>query len=171
MSTIRRCGAGDVAAIHEIVNAAAEAYRGAIPADQWHEPYMPADELDRELAAGVVFWGLERDGALTGVMGLQAVRDVDLVRHAYVRPGEQRHGIGGALLRQIRQKSTRQMLVGTWEAAAWAIRFYQRHGFVLVSPVTKAALLAAYWTVSPRQAEVSVVLADPPLSVDGAPRG
>lgn len=164
MSTIRRCGAGDVAAILDIVNAAAAAYRGVIPADHWHEPYMPADELDHELAAGVVFWGFERDGALAGVMGLQPVRDVDLIRHAYVRPGEQRHGIGGALLRQLRAMSARQMLVGTWAAAEGAIRFYQLHGFALVSPATKTALLATYWTVSPRQAEVSVVLADPPLT-------
>ena len=164
MSTIRRCGEQDVAAIFEIVNAAAAAYRGIIPADQWHEPYMPADALAHELAAGVVFWGWERDGALAGVMGLQGVRDVDLIRHAYVRPGEQRHGIGGALLRHLRALSPRQMLVGTWEAAEWAIRFYQRHGFALASPATKARLLASYWTITPRQAEVSVVLADPPVA-------
>jgi len=111
----------------------------------------------------VVFWGVEQDGRLTGVMGLQAVRDVDLIRHAYVLPADQRHGIGGALLRHLRAKSSRQMLVGTWRAAEWAIRFYQRHGFEMVAPDTKQRLLATYWTVSPRQADVSVVLADPPL--------
>jgi len=163
MSTIRRCGTEDFAAILSIVNAAAVAYRGVIPADQWHEPYMPADELAQEIAAGVVFWGVEQDGRLTGVMGLQAVRDVDLIRHAYVLPADQRHGIGGALLRHLRAMSSRQMLVGTWRAAEWAIRFYQRHGFEMVAPDTKQRLLATYWTVSPRQADVSVVLADPPL--------
>ena len=163
MSTIRRCGTEDFAAILSIVNAAAVAYRGVIPADQWHEPYMPADELAQEIAADVVFWGVEQDGRLTGVMGLQAVRDVDLIRHAYVLPADQRHGIGGALVRDLRAMSSRQMLVGTWRAAEWAIRFYQRHGFEMVAPDTKQRLLATYWTVSPRQADVSVVLADPPL--------
>jgi GNAT superfamily N-acetyltransferase len=163
MSRIRLCGIEDRSAILAIVNAAAVAYRGVIPADQWHEPYMPAGELDEEVAAGVVFWGVERDGALAGVMGLQPVRDVDLIRHAYVLPADQRHGIGGALLRHLRAMSRRQMLVGTWRAAEWAIRFYQRHGFAMVAPTAKKRLLATYWTVSPRQAEVSVVLADPPL--------
>jgi GNAT superfamily N-acetyltransferase len=163
MSTIRPCGTEDFAAILSIVNAAALAYRGVIPADQWHEPYMPAAELAQEIAAGVVFWGVERDGALAGVMGLQHVRDVDLIRHAYVRPADQRHGVGGALLRHLRAMSARQMLVGTWRAAEWAIRFYQRHGFAMVAPAAKTRLLATYWTVSPRHAEVSVVLADPPL--------
>lgn len=162
MSSIRPCGQDDVAAILAIVNAAAGAYRGVIPADQWHEPYMPADELAREIGAGVAFWGWQHDGRLAGVMGLQRLRDVDLVRHAYVRPAEQRHGVGGALLRHLRAMSERRMLVGTWRAADWAIRFYQRHGFELVPPATKTGLLATYWTVSARQAEVSVVLSHPP---------
>ncbi len=166
MIQIRPCRADDFPSILSIVNAAAEAYRGVIPADQWHEPYMPADELAHEIDAGVVFWGLERDGVLAGVMGLQAVRDVDLIRHAYVRPAAQRHGVGGELLRRLRAMSERQMLVGTWSAAQWAIRFYERHGFELVAPAMKTVLLASYWTVSARQAEVSVVLADPPLAGD-----
>ena len=160
---IRPCRDGDRAAILAIVNAAAEAYRGVIPADRWHEPYMPAAELDAELAAGVRFLGYEDDGALTGVMGLQSKNDVDLIRHAYVRPGSQRHGIGGALLDQLRAQSTRRMLVGTWAAAAWAIRFYQRHGFALVSPEQKTRLLKTYWSIPDRQIDTSVVLADPPL--------
>jgi GNAT superfamily N-acetyltransferase len=168
ISPIRPCGSEDFAAILSIVNAAAVAYRGVIPADHWHEPYMPADELAREIDAGVVFWGAERDGRLMGVMGLQGVRDVDLIRHAYVLPADQRHGIGGILLRDLRAKSGRQMLVGTWRAAEWAIRFYARHGFALVTPATKKRLLETYWTVSPRQAEVSVVLADPPLPPEDA---
>jgi GNAT superfamily N-acetyltransferase len=169
MSTIRPCGTKDFAVILAIVNAAATAYRGVIPADQWHEPYMPGDELEREIGAGVVFWGLERDGMLTGVMGLQRVGDVDLIRHAYVRPADQRRGIGGVLLRQLRAMSSRQMLVGTWRAAEWAISFYERHGFQMVSSSDKERLLETYWTVSPRQAKVSVVLADPPLPSRGAP--
>jgi GNAT superfamily N-acetyltransferase len=163
MTTIRSCRDGERAAILAIVNDAAQAYRGVIPADRWHEPYMPADELDREIAAGVAFWGYEENGALIGVMGLQAVRDVDLIRHAYVLPGRQRGGIGGALLAHLRTLSRRRMLIGTWAAADWAIRFYQRHGFVLTSPAQKAALLKAYWSIPDRQIETSVVLADPPI--------
>jgi GNAT superfamily N-acetyltransferase len=162
-NSIRCCHAEERAAILAIVNAAAEAYRGVIPADRWHVPYMPAAELDEEIAAGVTFWGYEQDGTLLGVMGFQAVRKVDLIRHAYVLPGNQQRGVGGALLRRLRQMSARQLLVGTWAAADWAIRFYQRHGFALVSPERKAALLKMYWTIPERQIETSVVLADPPL--------
>ena len=163
MTTIRPCRDDDRAAILAIVNAAAEAYRGVIPSDRWHEPYMPRDELDSEIAAGVVFWGYEEDGGLTGVMGLLRVRDVDLIRHAYVLPSGQRRGIGGALLKHLRQMSTRPMLVGTWAAADWAIRFYQRHGFELVAPARKSALLKTYWNIPDRQIDVSVVLASTPV--------
>ena len=163
MTTIRPCRDDDRAAILLIVNAAAQAYRGVIPADRWHEPYMPADEFDHEIAAGAAFWGYEENGTLIGVMGLQAVRDVDLIRHAYVLPGRQHGGIGGALLAHLRGLSRRRMLVGTWAAADWAIRFYQRHGFVLTSPAQKAALLKTYWSIPDRQIETSVVLADPPI--------
>jgi GNAT superfamily N-acetyltransferase len=163
MTSIRPCRDDDRAAILAIVNAAAEAYRGVIPADRWHEPYMPLDELASEIAAGVAFWGYEEDGRLAGVMGFQSVRDVDLIRHAYVLPSSQRRGIGGALLGHLRQLSTRRILVGTWEAADWAIRFYQRHGFELVAPARKAVLLKAYWNVPDRQIKVSVVLASPPV--------
>jgi GNAT superfamily N-acetyltransferase len=161
MSNVRPCRDDERSGILAIVNAAAEAYRGVIPADQWHEPYMPSDELDREIAAGVMFWVNEEDGVLTGVMGLQSVRDVDLIRHAYVLPGSQRRGIGGVLLRRLRLLSTRRMLVGTWAAADWAIRFYQRHSFELVSPARKTVLLKAYWSIPDRQIETSVVLANP----------
>jgi GNAT superfamily N-acetyltransferase len=163
MTSIRPCRDDDRAAILAIVNAAAEAYRDVIPADRWHEPYMPWDELGSEIAAGVAFWGYEEDGRLAGVMGFQSVRDVDLIRHAYVLPSSQRRGIGGALLGHLRQLSTRPILVGTWEAADWAIRFYRRHGFELVAPARKAVLLKAYWNVPDRQIEVSVVLASPPV--------
>jgi len=160
---IRPSGDGDRTAILAIINAAAEAYRGVIPVDRWHEPYMPRDELDREIDAGVVFWGYEEHGSLAGVMGIQPVRDVDLIRHAYVLPSSQRRGIGGALLRHLRQLSTRRILIGTWEAADWAIRFYMRHGFELVVPACKTVLLKTYWDVPDRQIEVSVVLANPPI--------
>ncbi len=122
MNSIRPCRADERAEILAIVNAAAEAYRRVIPADRWHDPYMPAAELDEEIAAGVAFWGYEQDGALIGVMGFQPVRDVDLIRHAYVLPGNQQRGVGGALLKHLRQMSARRFLVGTWAAADWAIR-------------------------------------------------
>lgn len=163
MSIIRECAGEDFPSMLAIINAAAEAYRGVIPPDCWHEPYMPSDELRAEIAAGVAFAGYEADGALRGVMGLQHVGDVDLIRHAYVLPGDQRRGIGADLIRHLRERSTRRMLVGTWAAATWAVGFYQRHGFVLVTPAAKRQLLKTYWDISERQIETSVVLADPPL--------
>jgi GNAT superfamily N-acetyltransferase len=164
MGEIRRCRDGERDAILAVVNAAAEAYRGVIPADCWHEPYMPARELNDEIAAGVAFWGAERNGALIGVMGIQPVRDIDLIRHAYVLPEQQRRGIGAALLHHLLRLSDRRMLIGTWGAADWAVRFYQRHGFELVPPERKSALLKTYWTVPDRQIETSVVLANPPFA-------
>ena len=152
-----------------VVNAAAVAYRGVIPADRWHEPYMNLRELDGEIAGGVAFWGYEADDALIGVMGIQPVDDVVLIRHAYVVPGSQRHGVGGALLAHLRGLNTRRMLVGTWAAADWAIDFYRRHGFEEVSPERKAELLKSYWTIPDRQIETSVVLASPPLDRDQPP--
>ena len=163
MSPVRRCRGDEHAAILRIVNLAAGAYRGVIPADRWREPYMPARELDEEIAAGVAFWGYESDGELVGVMGIQVVRDVDLIRHAYVVPGRQRGGVGGALLEVLIGLSTQRMLVGTWAAAEWAVRFYRRHGFEPVTPAQKTALLRSYWTIPDRQIETSVVLANPPL--------
>ena len=166
MSSIRLCSDSDLDAILAIVKQAAEAYRGVIPADRWHEPYMARRELDSEIAAGIAFWGYEQDGVLIGVMGIQPVRDVDLIRHAYVRPEGQRQGVGRALLEHLRRQSTRRMLVGTWAAAAWAIAFYRRHGFDLVSPGHKTELLETYWTIPERQIETSVVLANPPFEAD-----
>ncbi len=164
MRNIRRCGDEDLATMLAIVNAAAEAYRGVIPADRWHEPYMPESELRAEIAAGVEFWGLQTDDGLVGVMGVQPVKDVDLIRHAYVRPDRQRHGVGAELIEHLRRRSTRRMLVGTWAAASWAIGFYQRHGFGLVAPEAAAALFRTYWTIPERQIATSVVLAHPPLT-------
>ena len=140
MRTIRRCGEQDLA----------------------HEPYMPEAQLRHEIAAGVEFWGLETADGLVGVMGVQPVRDVDLIRHAYVRPDQQRQGVGAELLEHLRRNSTRPMLVGTWAAAHWAIAFYERHGFVLAAPERAAALLRTYWTIPERQIETSVVVASTP---------
>lgn len=163
MSRIRPCRDDEQPAILTIINAAAAAYRCAIPADRWHEPYMAAGELEREIDQGVVFWGYEADDALIGVMGIQAAGEVDLIRHAYVLPASQRAGVGRELLAHLRLLSTRRMLVGTWAAAEWAIRFYRRNGFEQVSPECKTVLLQTYWTIPDRQIETSVVLASPPL--------
>jgi GNAT superfamily N-acetyltransferase len=164
-SHIRLCRDDERSAIFAIVNVAAEAYRHAIPSDRWHEPYMPMEELESEIAAGVTFWGCDIDGTLAGVMGIQPVRDVDLIRHAYVLPAYQGRGVGGSLIEHLRSLNTRPMLVGTWAAAESAIRFYQRHGFELVSPDTKTRLLGTYWAIPDRQVETSVVLANPPLVI------
>jgi GNAT superfamily N-acetyltransferase len=159
VSTIRPCRDDERDAIFAIVNAAAEAYRGVIPPDRWHEPYMPREELDAEIDAGVEFWGYESDGGLLGVMGIQPVRDVVLIRHAYVVPGDQRRGIGGALIEHLLRDVTQPILVGTWAAAEWAIRFYERHGFELLSRERTRELLQTYWSIPDRQVETSVVLA------------
>lgn len=155
---IRRCDADDMAAVGRIINEAALAYRGVIPADRWHEPYMPDAELEAEVAKGVRFWGWEENGALAGVMGLQEVNDATLIRHAYVLPRQQRGGIGSALMAALAPQARGRLLVGTWAAAHWAIRFYERNGFRLVGPEEKDRLLDTYWTIPARQREVSVVL-------------
>ncbi len=159
--SIRPCRDDDREAILAIVNAAAEAYRGVIPADRWHEPYMSSDELAGEIDAGIEFWGYEEDGELVGVIGIQPLSDVDLIRHAYVSPSRQRGGIGGALLEHVSNAATRRILVGTWAAADWAINFYRRHGFELLSRERATELLRTYWTIPDRQIETSVVLAKP----------
>ncbi len=159
-AVVRACRADEVDTIFEIVNDAASAYRGIIPADRWHEPYMPLPELQAEIAAGVLFSGVDVDGVLAGVMGLQHVGDVALIRHAYTRTAFQGHGYGAALLRALCAQTDRPMLVGTWAAATWAIAFYEHHGFRLVSAEDKPVLLRRYWTVPERQIETSVVLGD-----------
>ena len=155
---IRRSTDDDFAAIEAIINDAAEAYRGVIPADCWHEPYMSRSNLMAEIAAGVNFWGWDEAGELAGVMGIQKVRDATLIRHAYVSTPHQGRGIGGALLTALRGQATGPLLVGTWAAAEWAIRFYERHGFRLVSTEEKNRLLDTYWSIPVRQRETSVVL-------------
>lgn len=169
MSSIRPVSADERDAVLRIINSAAQAYRGVIPVDRWHEPYMDDSEFDDEIAAGVAFWASEADGELIGVMGIQRIRDVDLIRHAYVLPAKQRRGVGAALLGHLRELSERRMLVGTWAAADWAIAFYRRHGFELVSPQRKRELLETYWAIPDRQIETSVVLASPPLKPGPVP--
>lgn len=156
---IRHCGNGDLPAIEAVINEAAQAYRGVIPADCWHEPYMTASALETEIAGGVDFWGWDESGGLIGIMGLQQVRDVTLIRHAYVQAAHQGRGIGGALLSFLAERATSPLLVGTWAAAEWAIRFYERHAFRLVPVAEKDRLLSTYWSIPTRQRETSVVLA------------
>jgi GNAT superfamily N-acetyltransferase len=159
---IRLCRPDEREAIFAIVNAAAEKYRGVIPADRWHDPYMSREELDGEIAAGVEFWGYEDgDGRLVGVMGVQLVKDVVLIRHAYVLPATQGQGIGGKLLAHLAAQTTARILIGTWAAAEWAIGFYRKHGFVQVTPELKDRLLKTYWNIPERQIDTSVVLAKP----------
>ena len=157
---IRVCIDDDFEAIFQIINDAAEAYRGIIPVDRWHEPYMPREELQAEVSAGVAFLGYEKDGELAGVMGTQDVQDVTLIRHAYIRTPQRGQGIGGELLGRIMDQATKPILIGTWADAVWAVRFYENHGFKVVSTQEKETLLRKYWNVPDRQIETSVVLAD-----------
>lgn len=155
---IRKCDQSDFETILTIINDAAQAYKGAIPADRWHDPYMTKEELSREIERGVEFWKYEDQGQIFGVMGLQDIQDVTLIRHAYVRTNYRRSGIGSNLLRFLRNRTKRPVLIGTWAAATWAISFYQKHGFRLVSPEEKNRLLKKYWSIPERQIETSVVL-------------
>ena len=141
-----------------IINEAARAYQGVIPADCWQEPYMPGDELRAEIGAGIDFWAYEAEGTILGVMGRQPLTEVTLIRHAYVLPAAQQRGLGAQLLRHLLQGVNAPVLVGTWAAAWWAIRFYEKHGFKLVTPLVKDRLLRRYWNISDRQVETSVVL-------------
>ncbi len=157
---IRRCYNTESETIYEIINDAAQAYKGVIPADCWKEPYMPKDVLRHEMDEGVVFWGYEEGGELVGVMGIQHIQDVTLIRHAYVRTAKRNQGIGRKLLSYLRKQTTCPILIGTWADAVWAIRFYEKHGFRLVSSEEKDRLLRKYWSIPERQIETSVVLAD-----------
>ena len=157
---IRPCTNKDLDAVFSIINDAAQAYRGVIPADRYHEPYMSREYLQHEIDAGVVFWGYEDGGELIGVMGIQDVQDVTLIRHAYVRTTERSRGIGGKLIAHLKTMATRPTLVGTWAAAVWAVRFYEKHGFRLVAWEEKERLLRKYWSIPERQTETSLVLAD-----------
>ncbi len=160
VASIRLCRPDEFEVVYAIINDAAEAYRGVIPADRWKSPYMSRDELRHEIDEGVIFWGCQKESDLAGVMGIQDVLDVTLIRHAYVRTAQRNQGIGGRLLAELRQRTIRPTLIGTWAAADWAVRFYQRHGFRMVSPEEKNRLLRRYWSIPDRQVETSVVLAD-----------
>lgn len=156
---IRSYQADDFATVHRIINEAAEAYRGVIPEDRWHEPYMTEAELAQQMDDGVGFVVWEEDGTLSGTMGIQRAQDVYLIRHAYVAPAFQRRGIGDALLDFLLEQTPGRILVGTWAAAVWAIRFYEKHGFDLVQDAKqKNKLLDTYWAISARQRDTSVVL-------------
>jgi N-acetylglutamate synthase-like GNAT family acetyltransferase len=157
---LRKSAPADLPGMLAIINDAAQAYRGVIPADRWHDPYMPAAELEQEVANGIVFWLAEDDARLQGLMGVQDKGEVALVRHAYVAPSVQRKGVGSRLLRYVTALADKPILIGTWAAATWAIDFYRRHGFELVSPRDKDLLLEKYWSIPPRQVQTSVVLAD-----------
>jgi GNAT superfamily N-acetyltransferase len=158
IATVRRCADADFDAMHDVINAAATAYAGFIPADRYHVPYMPAAELRGEIAAGVRFWGWHDREGLSGVMGIQDVDDVTLIRHAYVMPERQGTGIGSRLLGHLLSLPHEPLLVGTWADATWAVRFYERHGFRLVTPEEKDRLLRRYWSIPERQVDTSVVL-------------
>ena len=157
---VRKCNQKDFEEIFEIINDAAQAYKGVIPQDCWREPYMDMEDLWREIGKGVKFWGYEEGGRLLGVMGIQDVQDVTLIRHAYVRTQNRKQGIGGQLLSFLRTQTKRTILIGTWKDAVWAIKFYEKHGFKLVSRKQKDELLRKYWSISERQIETSVVLSE-----------
>jgi len=153
---IRRCQPSDKDKIYSIINEAARAYEGFIPADCYHQPYMPMDELKREMRR-MAFFGWEANGELIGVMGFEPINDVTLIRHAYVLPRWQKQGIGSKLLNHLKGLvTTSRLLVGTWAGAYWAIDFYQKRGFNLLP--NKDELLKTYWDIPQRQIETSVVL-------------
>jgi len=156
---IRKLSLSNFDSILRVINDAAQAYKGVIPDDLWKEPYMSSEELRHEIDSGVEFYGWFENDALLGIMGIQFVGDVTLIRHAYVLPEHQRRGIGSKLLRHlISLAKTSEILVGTWAGATWAIRFYEKHGFKLVSPEEKDKLLRTYWNIPEKQIEASVVL-------------
>jgi GNAT superfamily N-acetyltransferase len=153
------CADSDIPEIFATINDSASAYKGHIPADVWHEPYMPMDELMGEIAAGVRFYKETADsGAILGIMGIQDVQDVALIRHAYVHTAARGQGVGGRLLAHLLTLTDRPVLIGTWKAATWAISFYEKHGFALANEEEKNRLLRKYWNISARQTETSVVM-------------
>jgi N-acetylglutamate synthase-like GNAT family acetyltransferase len=157
---IRKCVDSDFEVIYEIINDAARAYKGVIPDDRWHEPYMSRIHLRREIEEGVRFWGIEEEQTLVGIMGIQDKGDVCLIRHAYVKTHHRNGGIGTRLLKDLETMTDKPILIGTWADATWAIRFYQKNGYRSLSEVEKNNLLRKYWNIPERQVETSVVLAD-----------
>jgi N-acetylglutamate synthase-like GNAT family acetyltransferase len=157
---VRQATPADFQRIYEIINDAAQAYKGIIPADRWHEPYMPQSELEAQIADGVRFNCYLEDDEIVGVMGIQDKGEVNLIRHAYVSTKRRGGGIGSILLRELVESSAKPILIGTWKAADWAIRFYEKHGFTQVSEEEKNRLLKTFWNIPERQIETSVVLKD-----------
>jgi GNAT superfamily N-acetyltransferase len=158
---IIKCTEKDFNDIYDIINDASIAYKGIIPEDRWHEPYMPEEELKNQIQDGVIFWGYVENDALIGVMGIQYKGDVTLIRHAYVRTSVRGKGIGGHLLAHLSSISTTPILIGTWEDAKWAIGFYLKNGYRLLERQEINILLPRYWKIPARQVETSVVLASP----------
>jgi N-acetylglutamate synthase-like GNAT family acetyltransferase len=156
---IVKSGRVDFEEIYAVINDGASAYRGIIPADRWHEPFMTTAELQAQIDDGVQFWIYEQDDEILGVMGIQYKNRVTLIRHAYVRTQDRGKGIGGKLLKHLCDLTTTPILIGTWADAKWAINFYQKHGFRLISGAEKNGLLRKYWKIPARQIETSVVLA------------
>jgi N-acetylglutamate synthase-like GNAT family acetyltransferase len=162
---IRRCSPADFTLILQLINSAAVAYKGVIPADRWKDPYMQADELTKQIEEGVQFWCCVEDQVLLGVMGIQDKGDVTLIRHAYVSPLHQKRGVGGKLLQHLTTLTDKSVLIGTWAAASWAIDFYLKHSFRVVGEVEKNFLLKKYWDIPERQVQTSVVLTNQPLKL------
>jgi N-acetylglutamate synthase-like GNAT family acetyltransferase len=162
---IRECTQDDLLTMYAIINDAARAYKGVIPNDRWHDPYMSLDELKHEIEDGVVFWGIEQDGNLIGIMGIQDKGNVTLIRHAYVQTNQQKQGIGTQLLRHLEGMTQKPILIGTWAAATWAIRFYEKNGYCLLSRGETEQLLKRYWNIPERQVVTSIVLAHPTWAV------
>jgi N-acetylglutamate synthase-like GNAT family acetyltransferase len=157
---IRLASEQEFETIYEIINDAAMAYKGIIPTDRWHEPYMSQAELAEQIVDGVQFYGYCEDDRMVGVMGIQDKGEVVLIRHAYVRTEKRNRGIGGILLKYLCDKTVKPILIGAWQDAVWAVRFYEKNGFALVASEDKDALLQKYWKIPSRQVETSVVLAD-----------
>lgn len=157
---IRRCSDRDIEELYEVINDAAQAYKGVIPEACWHEPYMTLEALEQEIRDEVVFWCYEKNGVLLGVMGIQDRGPVTLMRHAYVRTASRNHGIGTVLLAHLEQLTSKPVLIGTWESAVWAVRFYEKNGYERLSRSQTDALLRKYWRLPDLQISTSVVLAD-----------
>lgn len=156
---ITKCNENDFTEIYEIINDASVAYKGIIPVDRWHEPYMPKEELEKQIGEAVEFWKFMEDEKTLGVMGIQFKEGATLIRHAYVRTTERQKGIGGKLLNHLISMSETPVLIGTWADAKWAIDFYLKHDFRLLEEQERNRLLLKYWSVPVRQVETSVVLA------------
>jgi GNAT superfamily N-acetyltransferase len=156
---IRKCQDTDSSEIWGIINDSAQAYKGVIPDDCWHDPYMAMDELKAEMEAGIVFWGWEEVDVLQAVMGIQDKGDVALIRHSYVRTSRRNQGIGKRILCFVESTTAKPIVIGTWATALWAIAFYERNGYRLIKAIEKDRLLRTYWTIPDRQRETSVVLA------------